>query len=50
MHDRDLRRRLAVGAWAAGQRLPTWADAAQGFAEVLTRAASQQLPGETRFG
>jgi glycosyltransferase involved in cell wall biosynthesis len=50
MHDRDLRRRLAAGAWAQGHRLPNWADAARGFAEVLKRAASTQLPGQTQLG
>ena len=49
MRDRPLRLRLAAGARAAGDRLPSWSDAALGFARVLEHAA--KLPhGETHLG
>jgi glycosyltransferase involved in cell wall biosynthesis len=39
MDDADLRRRLASGAHAAGARLPTWGEACERFARVLTAVA-----------
>lgn len=37
--DPALRRRLAEGAWAAGQRLPTWSDTVARIARTLREAA-----------
>ncbi|HEX7079883.1 MAG TPA: glycosyltransferase family 4 protein [Gammaproteobacteria bacterium] len=48
LDDAGLRARLAAGARAAGERLPTWADAAARFAAAIADLADAPEPARAR--